>query len=42
MGINPTWELEDSNNLFERALYGGIEIVLRHPRAETLKHKGLA
>ena len=36
-GIDPIWELEDSYNLFECALYGDIEIVLRRLHAEAVK-----
>ena len=37
MGINTTQALEDSNNLFESALYGDIEVVLYFLCAEALK-----
>ena len=36
-GINPTWELEDSNNIFECTLYRDVGIMIRRPRAEALK-----
>ena len=37
MGINPTWQLDDSNNLFECAIYGDMEIVQRRLCVEALK-----